>query len=210
MTQAFITVPLSRMSDDTLKPFEYLDFARRDIIKGDVRALVNALSNIKRAIDCQLDVILEMYGLLKLSINKKWPFPKKIETIQKIGVVSPNILNLINSRRIQLEHRHRKPEKDEVAEFLDIAELFIELFRFRKRRIELLIDYDNNFAFLMDTERNTICIYEDTKVFWDMGGIKMFKETVQSKNIKPVKTIPISDLDEWCDACGRYIRAMIG
>jgi hypothetical protein len=45
-----------------------------------------------------------MYGLLRLSMKKKWAFPKKIEVIQKIGLVSPNILNLINSKRVQVEH----------------------------------------------------------------------------------------------------------
>jgi len=139
-------------------------------------------------------------------LKKKWSFPTKIEVIQKIGVVSPNILKLINSRRNQLEHRHKKPRKEEVVEFLDIAELFTELFKFRTRRIELLIDYDKDFAFWMDTEQNTIRIYDNTRLFWDSGGIHMFRETVEEKDIKPIRTIPLSDLDSWTDACNRYIR----
>ena len=105
-----------------------------------------------------------------------------------------------------MEHYHKKPRKEEVVEFLDIAELFIELFKFRAHRIELLIDYDKDFAFWMDTEQNRICIYDNTKLFWDSGGIHMFKETVQKKDIKPIQTIPLSDLDSWTDACNRYIR----
>jgi len=205
MVRALITIQLSRMSKSTLKPTEYLNFARCDIIKGDTRALVNALSNIKRAIDCQLDILLEMYGLLRLSIKEKWSFPKKIEIIQKIGIIAPQILNLINSRRVQLEHYHKKPKKEEVVEFLDIAELFIELFKFKKHRVELLIDYDKDFAFFMDTERNRIYIYENTRAFLEAGGIELFKETVQKKNIKPIRTISISNLDAWIDACSRYI-----
>jgi len=206
MSQAIISVPLTRMSGNTVKPIEYLNFARRDIVDGDTRALVNALTNIKRAIDCQLDVLLEMYGLLKLSMKKKWGFPEKIEVIRKTGVVAPNILKLINSRRIQLEHYHKKPIKDEVTEFLDIAELFITLFKFRAHRIELLIDYDKDFAFWMDTEQNVICIYDNTKLFLECGGIHMFKETVEEMNIQPIQTIAISDLDSWTNACCRYIR----
>lgn len=194
------------MSGSTVKPADYLNFARRDIVEGDTRALANTLTNIKRAVDCQLDVILEMYGLLKLSVNEKWSFPRKIEVIRKIGVVSPNILKLINSRRNQLEHYHKKPRKREVVEFLDIAELFVELFKFRTHRIELLIDYDEDFAFWMDTEQNEIRIYDDTKLFWKSGGIHMFKETIQERDIKPIETIPLSDLDSWIDACNRYIR----
>ena len=206
MSQAIISIPLSLMSGNTVKPIDYLNFARRDIVEGDGRALVNALSNIKRAIDCQLDVLLEMYGLLKLSMKKKWSFPKKIEVIRKIGVVAPNILKLINSRRIQLEHYHKKPIKKEVVEFLDIAELFIELFKFRAHRIELLIDYYKDFAFWMDTEQNVIHIYGNTKLFLECGGIHMFKETVQERDVQPIQTIAISDLDSWTDACCRYVR----
>ena len=206
MGQAFFTVRLALMSANTVKPIDYLNYARRDIVEGDTRALVNALTNVKRAVDCQLDVLLEMYGLLKLSQKKRWGFPEKIEVIKKIGVVSPNILKLINSRRNQLEHYHKKPIKKEVVEFLDIAELFIELFKFRMHRIELLIDYDKGFAFWMDTENDTIHIYDNTKLLLDHGGIHMFKETIQENNIKPIQTIPISDLDSWTDACNRYIR----
>lgn len=194
------------MSGNTVKPIDYLNFARRDIVEGDTRALINALSNIKRAIDCQLDVLLEIYGLLKLSMKEKWDFPRKIEVIRKAGVVSPNILKLINSRRVRLGHFHEKQKKEEVVEFLDIAELFIELFKFRTHRIELLIDYDNDFGFWMDTEQKVILIYDNTKLFWDCGGIEMFKETVQEKDVKPIQTIPISDIDSWTDACNRYIR----
>jgi hypothetical protein len=206
MAQAISMIKLTLMSRHTVRPVDYLNYARRDIITGDTRALVNALSNIKRAIDCQLDVLLEMYGLLKLSTKKKWVFPKKIEVIRKIGIISPNILKKINSRRNQLEHHHKKPKKEEVLDFLDIAELFIELFRFRTHKIDLLIDYDKDFAFWMDREQNVIRIYDNTKLFWDSGGIHMFKETVQEKDIEPVQTIPISDIDSWTDACNRYIR----
>jgi len=205
MVRSIFTVRLSLMSGRTLKPIEYLNFARRDMIEGDTRALVNALGNIKRAIDCQLDVLLEMHGLLKMSQEKRWSFPKKIEIIRKIGIVAPNILKLINLKRNELEHKHKKPTKEEVMEFLDIAELFIELFKFRTYRIELLIDYDEDFAFWMDTEQDVIRIYDNTKLFWDCGGIHMFKETIHEKNIKPIQTIPISDLDSWTEACSRYM-----
>ena len=58
----------------------------------------------------------------------------------------------------------------------------------------------------MDTEQNMIRIYDNTKLFWDCGGIHMFKETVQEKDIKPIQIVPISDLDSWTDVCSRYIK----
>ncbi len=204
--QAFITASLERMSGKTIKPEEYLNFARRDAVEGDKRGFVNALRNVKAAIDAQLDVILEIYGLLRLSENERWPFPRKVEVIQKIGVVSPNILNLINSRRVQLEHYHKEPRKEDVKEFLDITELFIELFKSRKHRIVLLIDYVADYAFFLNSEKNEINIYDNTKFLLEMGGVETFQELVQEKHIEPLETIPISDIDAWTAACGRYIR----
>lgn len=204
--EAIITQPLERMKDKTTKPEEYLNFARRDAVEGDKRGFINAITNVKRAIDSQLDVILEMYGLLGLSIKKRWTFPRKIEVIQKIGVISPNVLNLINSKRVQVEHYHKEPSKEEVTEFLDITEMFIEFFKFRYHRIVVLIDYDEDYAFWMDLEKSEIRIYNNTKFLLDMGGIETFQELVQDKNIKPLETIPISDVDSWTTACGKYIR----
>ena len=201
-----ITVRLSRMSGRTVKPTEYLGFARRDLVEGDTRAMINALSNIKRAIDSQLDILLEMYGLLRLAMKERWPFPKKIEVIRRTGIVSPNILKLINSKRVELEHYHRRPAKEEVMEFADIAELFTELFKWRAHRIEVLIDYDSDFAFWMDTSQDTIRIYNNTDFLLEAGGIESFKRIVQERDLQPIQTIAISDLDSWTDACARYIR----
>ena len=123
-----------------------------------------------------------------------------------IGVVSPNILKRINTRRVQLEHYHEKPKNEEVTDFLDITELFIELFKFRTHRIELLIDYDQDFAFWMDLEKNEIRIYDNAKFFLHVGGAHMFKEVVEDKGLKPIETIPISDLNLWTATCSKYIR----
>jgi hypothetical protein len=206
MASAWIAVPLSLMAGNTIKPVDYLNYARRDLIEDDDRALVNALGNIKRAIDCQLDVLLEIYGLLRGSMKQHWLFPKKIEIIQKIGVVSPNILKTINTERVKLEHFHKKPVKNEVITAADIAELFIELYKNKISRIELLINYDDDFAFWMDTEQNVIRIFDNTKLLLQCGDIEMFKETIDEKKLKPIQEIPISDLDSWTEACARYIR----
>lgn len=204
--QAILTEPLTRLSGSRFKPIEYLNFARRDILEEDDRAATNSLTNLKRAIDSQLDIILEIYGLLKLSEQKNCSFPKKIETIRKLGAVAPGILKEINRKRVQLEHYHKKPDKKEVTEFIDITEMFLELFKHRTHRIALLIDYDADIALRMDVEKDEIRIYGETKLLLEAGGIHSFEETVIEKRIEPIKTIPMSDIDSWTDYCGKYLR----
>jgi len=194
------------MSENSTKPIDYLTFARRDLVEGDTRALINALGNIKRAIECQLDVFLEMYGLLKLSMIEKWSFPKKIDIVRKIGVVAPSVLRLINAKRNKMEHYHERPKREEVVEFLDVAELFMESFKQRTHRIELLLDYENDYAIQLDTNRNQISIYENAKLIGKHGGIEFLKSGNKDQILIPIQVIGISDLDAWIDACSRYLR----
>ncbi len=49
---------------------EFLEFAERDILNIGKYGLVNALSNAKRAIDCQVDKVLCCFGL---STRKNFP-----------------------------------------------------------------------------------------------------------------------------------------
>lgn len=204
--RAFVTVPLMLMSDNSVKPIDFLTFARRDLVEGDTKALINALGNIKRAIEVQLDIFLEMYGLLKLSIKEKWSFPKKIDVVRKIGIVAPSILRLINSKRNKMEHHHERPKKEEVAEFLDIAELFIELFKQKTHRIELLLDYENNYAIHLDTNKNRISIYENAELIGKHGGIEFLKSENKDQILSPIQVIEISELDAWTGACSKYLR----
>lgn len=44
-------------------PTEYLAFAENDLESKDLRGLINALSNTKRALDCQIDSLLYTFGL---------------------------------------------------------------------------------------------------------------------------------------------------
>lgn len=69
-----------------------------------------------------------------------------------------------------MEHHHERPKKEEVVEFLDVAELFVELFKQRTHRIELLLDYENNYAIQLDTNKSQISIYENAELIGKHGG----------------------------------------
>lgn len=104
---------------------DFLKFAKEDSKGQDLRSCVNALGNVKRAIECRIDSVLYVYCLHKKSEKEKWDFPKKIEIIEQLGIVAPNILRKINKKRNELEHRYVKPTKEEVGDGLDVANLFL-------------------------------------------------------------------------------------
>ena len=81
-----------------IPPETFLDYAKKDLSAGkDEQHLVNALSNVKRAIHCQMDLVIYHRGYYKRAKKENWNFPKKIEFIQKEDIIAPKILNNRNS-----------------------------------------------------------------------------------------------------------------
>lgn len=106
-------------------PSEFIGFAESDLQSSFDHKYINALSNAKRALDCQADRLLKLLGYYKESQDKFWGFPKKLELIQKFEIIAPRVLNKINKTRNLMEHQYIKPKSDQVEDFLDIASLFI-------------------------------------------------------------------------------------
>lgn len=86
---------------------------------------VNALSNIKRAIECRIDELLYNYCLHIKSKKEEWNFPKKVEVLTNLGLIAPRILTKINRQRNLLEHEYINPSQDNINDALDVAILFL-------------------------------------------------------------------------------------
>lgn len=99
---------------------EFLKFAETDLANGDNRGLVNALSNAKRAIDCQVDKVLGCFGLLS-----RRNFPQRMDLLRNMGIVAPRIVNKVVKARNYLEHEFKFPEQEQVEDAIDIANLFV-------------------------------------------------------------------------------------
>lgn len=106
-----------------ISPREFLRFAEYDLNANYSHHLVNSLSNTKRAIDSQLDSLLIGFGLSQRAA--KWNFPTKVDYLNRVGILSPRILNKINKKRNLLEHEYKNPSIEEVEDALDIAGLFV-------------------------------------------------------------------------------------
>ena len=104
---------------------DFFRYSKSDFRSRSLHGRVNALSNAKRAIDCQIDSLLFAFGLLGRSRRQHWNFPAKMKTLRDLGVVTPEILRKVVHRRNVLEHEYHSPTKDEVEYALGTAELFI-------------------------------------------------------------------------------------
>jgi len=151
----------SASHEDVRVPFEitaydFLEFAGQDLQEKHERSIVNALSNVKRSIDCLCDSLLFVMNYSKKSKKEKWDFPDKINFLGKLGIITPYVLRRINSMRNLLEHEFRMPEREDVETAFDVANLFYHATgRFTKRfprDFELVNDGDN-FVFAIEYDR---------------------------------------------------------
>jgi len=108
-----------------ITPKKFLEFAESDLQDESEKSLINALSNIKRAIDCQIESLLYIFCHWRISHEEKWGFQAKIKFIKNLEILTPRILQKIIKNRNLLEHEFKKPTRDQTEDFLDIAVLFI-------------------------------------------------------------------------------------
>jgi len=147
------------------KARDYLKFAEYDLSNEYNHHNINALSNVKRAIDCQIDTLLFSFGLLEISKEERWTFPRKIDFLNDAGIISPRILKKINRKRNVLEHEYRNPLTAEVEDAVDVAILFMEYTeKFLVNALydcEVVKDNDTEgyFGIKMDYELHQISLY---------------------------------------------------
>ena len=103
---------------------DFLKFAEEDIEGTEAKDIINALGNIKRAIENRVDLLHYAFGFRNLRENGD--FPTKLERLNKLSIVAPRILRKINKIRNLLEHQYKVPDKEEIEDAIDIGILFIE------------------------------------------------------------------------------------
>ena len=108
-----------------IKPEEFLQYAENDLTSNSPHKLINSLSNIKRALSCQIDSLLIEFVLFDRPQKESWGLPKKIEVLSEIGLVLPNVLKKINQRRNLLEHEYKNPSNVIFAERTSLIRLVI-------------------------------------------------------------------------------------
>jgi hypothetical protein len=109
-----------------LKASDYLQFAENDLAHGDVRDVVNAASNIKRALDCRADELLSFWGLYRLSKKRNFRFAHKLGVIKQVGIIAPNLLTKINKYRNAVEHDYARPDIEQLNDYFDVVAIFLQ------------------------------------------------------------------------------------
>ncbi len=120
-----------------IKPRDFIRFAKEDLKSNNDSGLINAITNAKRAIDCQIDTILQTFGIkfddlpiaTEIFINhineNKSDLPQKLKLIQSLQIAPGSLTSNARTLRNKLEHYYKKPKLKEIEDAIEIAELFV-------------------------------------------------------------------------------------
>jgi len=122
-----------------ITPKDFLGYSKLDFKSSDKRGNINALTNAKRAIDCQSDKIFYSLGLdpnnFPISIDEficksknsplKKDLPIRLKFLQALCFAPAEIIANARLLRNKLEHYYKRPSDEEVSNAIELAELFI-------------------------------------------------------------------------------------
>ncbi len=109
----------------TIDAEDFLQQAEDDYEMGGNSALLNVVSNAKRAIHAQIDGVLSALGYKIKNRNTE----QKLALFGELGFVAPRILKRVNNARNVLEHEYTVPTMEQVQEAIDLATLFVNATR---------------------------------------------------------------------------------
>jgi len=125
--------------DFQISPREFLNFAKTDIGENNRKGKINALTNAKRAIDCQIDKVLFALSLDPKNLPSSFTdfladfdqqlLPKdltiKLKFIHVMNFAPTGIVSRTRTLRNKLEHNYEEPQLNEVEDAIELSELFI-------------------------------------------------------------------------------------
>ena len=145
-----------------LRPTDFLRFAEEDLSEDlDMNKLINITSNLKRAMDCELDTLMCVLGLDEYYRTKRLGVDKKLGFLQRSGIFKAQSLERLNKYRNRLEHHYEVPSVEDVQVYFDLISAFVSIgdsFIYRLRSLGgnvSLMYIDSNFQ---NAVLSTICL----------------------------------------------------
>lgn len=115
--------------------YDYLEFADQELKRfttnsaknRDAHALINCVSHLKRAVDCQLDTFLYAYNIYAIFQKRNLKFEKKLEFIGECGVFNSISLARLNTARNRMEHHYEIPKIEDIEVYFDLVTAFVSV-----------------------------------------------------------------------------------
>jgi len=176
-----------RLPDFDLYPRDYLEYAESGITNGDAKKLIECVSHLKRAMDCQIDVFFSVFGLKKYFEKRRLGVDKKLDFLRNSCIFdSSRTLSRLNTIRNKMEHNYEIPEIKDVEIYFDLVLAFVSTV---ESSIVLLSRNDMVFANVQDSNGKSVNLgdgdeYISVVYDFDKPEISIGYDNVPERNIK--------------------------
>ena len=121
--------------------------------------LINAVSNLKRALDCEIDLFFESINIKHVFSKYNLKFEKKTQFLSDIGLLPVRTINRLNTMRNKMEHEYKVPVIDDLRTYYElvwnvvkILELYLELLYINGEIRMSLIKGDYEYYFSIEND----------------------------------------------------------
>lgn len=136
---------------------EFLEFAENAIAVETKEGLINAVSNLKRALDCEIDLFFESINIKHVFSKNNLKFEKKTQFLSDIGLLPVHTINKLNTMRNKMEHDYEVPVIDDLRTYYElvwnvvkILDLYLELIYINGEISMSLMKGDNEYYFSIE------------------------------------------------------------
>ena len=114
---------------DKVSPREFLEWAKHDLKNNNKQAIGNSLGNLKKAIHCRIDEIIDKTHIRHCDDwNQKADTALKLEALGLLGITtSQAIVKLLTEIRNVYEHQYLLIPYDKAKVYYDIAEMWLDV-----------------------------------------------------------------------------------
>lgn len=110
-----------------LLPQDYLKFAESHLGKDSPEEKINCVSNLKRAMECEMDTFFHILGIGPLVKRKNLSFDQKLSFVAEIEIYKSRSLEILNRIRNKIEHDYAIPELPEIELYFELVYAFISV-----------------------------------------------------------------------------------
>ncbi|XTR39052.1 hypothetical protein ACQQ2T_06595 [Paraclostridium tenue] len=154
---------------------DYLRFAQKSLDQGENDGLINCVSNLKRAMDCELDTFLFIIDLYNIFKKKNLKVEQKLKFIETIGLFSSKSLERLNKVRNKMEHEYKVPNLIDIEMYFELVEALIRSLQMAGTLLSLneyqdfiIYDDDSNEIGYLNLEYKRAKEYPTIEISWDI------------------------------------------
>ncbi|MCB6608539.1 hypothetical protein V3C10_02360 [[Clostridium] symbiosum] len=110
-----------------ITPKDFLKYAQIDLHENNIKGKVGVISNLKRALDCELDMFFEAINLKGIFNKYNLKFERKTQFLSDIGMFPNKSVNKLNQIRNRMEHQFTIPSVDDLEVYYELIWNIIEI-----------------------------------------------------------------------------------